>query len=101
MALSSAVVAVCALVVTVKVLTLGPVSVERARVLDQTALEKQVATEAGQVKRIPDARVVCPLSVVVKEGTKFDCRVYGGTNPETVFVEITSDQGDLSMELGS
>lgn len=101
MALSSAVVAACALVVTVKVMTLGPVSVEPPRVLDQTALEKQVATQAAQVRSVPDARVVCPLSVVVKVGTEFDCRVYGGTNPETVFVKITSDQGALSMELGS
>jgi len=97
-ALSSAVVAACAVAVAVKVLTLGAVSVEPPRVLDQTALEKQVAGEVGGLKNTPGARVVCPLSVVVKEGAEFDCRVWGDTNPKTVHVKITSDQGALSME---
>ncbi len=100
-ALSSAVVAVCAVAITVKVMTLGPVSVEPPRVLDQTALEKQVAGEVGGLKDTPGARVICPLSIVVKEGTEFDCRVWGDTNPETVHVTITSDQGALSMESDS
>ncbi|MFF3947084.1 DUF4333 domain-containing protein [Streptomyces sp. NPDC001902] len=94
-ALSLAVVAACAVVVTIKVAQ-GPISVEPPRVLDQEALEKQVAGEAGGLKKDnPGAFVDCPLSVVVKEGTTFDCTVYGDTNPETVQVEITSDQGDI------
>ncbi|MFI1092287.1 DUF4333 domain-containing protein [Streptomyces sp. NPDC020917] len=93
-------IAACAVAVTVKVLTLGAISVEPPRVLDQTALEKQVAGEVGGLKNTPGARVVCPLSVVVKEGAAFDCRVWGGNNPKTVHVTITSDQGALSMESG-
>jgi hypothetical protein len=99
-ALSSAVVAVCAVVVTVKVMTLGPVSVEPPRVLDRTALEKVVAGQAGGLKNKPWARGECPLSIVVEKGTEFDCRVHGGTNPETVHVGIISDQGELSMGSG-
>ncbi|MFE2541681.1 DUF4333 domain-containing protein [Actinacidiphila glaucinigra] len=99
-ALSLAVLAACAVAVTIKV-TSSPISVEPPRVLDQTALEKRVAGEVGGLKKgNPGAYVACPLSIVVKEGTKFDCRVYGDTNPETVFVEITSDQGDLSVSSG-
>ncbi|MFD8076837.1 DUF4333 domain-containing protein [Streptomyces sp. NPDC059718] len=78
--------------------TSSPISVEPPRVLDQTALEKRLAGEVGGLKKDNSGDyVACPLSVVVKEGTKFDCRVYGDTNPETVYVEITSDQGDVSV----
>ncbi|MDX2709522.1 DUF4333 domain-containing protein [Streptomyces sp. NPDC005722] len=96
-ALSLAVLAACAVAVTIKVTT-GPIPVEPPRVLDQTALEKQVAGQVGGLKQNnPAAYVDCPLSVVVKVGTKFDCTVYGETNPERVEVEITSDQGDLTV----
>ncbi|MFF3561708.1 DUF4333 domain-containing protein [Streptomyces sp. NPDC002574] len=96
-ALSLAVLAACAVVVTIKV-AVGPLAIEPPRVLDQTALEKRVAAEAGvQMQNKPGAYVDCPLSVVVKVGTKFACRVWGDTNPATVRVEITSDQGDLTV----
>ncbi|MFG2307029.1 DUF4333 domain-containing protein [Actinacidiphila glaucinigra] len=96
-ALALAVLAACAVAVTITVTT-GPIAVEAPRVLDQTALEKRVAGEVGSMKKNnPGAFVACPLSVVVKVGTKFDCRVWGDTNPATVHIEITSDQGELLM----
>ncbi|MFE9614047.1 DUF4333 domain-containing protein [Streptomyces sp. NPDC006012] len=98
MALSSVVIAVCAVVVTVYVTTLDPVPVEPPRVLDQAALEKQVAGAAGGLKKTPWARVDCPLSIVVKDGTEFDCTVYGDTNPKRVTVEILDDQGKLTVQ---
>ena len=94
MAFSSAVVAVCAVTLTIKVLTMDALPVEATRVLDQDALERQVAEEVdGEVDS-----VACPVSVVVAVGAEFDCRVWAGSNPTTVFVKIISEQGDLSVQ---
>nr|WP_083466155.1 DUF4333 domain-containing protein [Kibdelosporangium sp. MJ126-NF4] len=97
MALSSVVVAACAVAVTVKVLSTDIASARPLRLLDQEALERQVLDEAGNLRSDRPGRVACPTSVVVEVGKKFDCRVLGGTNPKTVFVKIIDDQGDLSL----
>ena len=91
MAISSVVVACCAVAVTVKVLSTDTISVEQPRVLDQEALERQVTDEIqGEVKSL-----ACPTSVPVEVGHKFECRYWGETNPGNVEVKIVSGQGKL------
>ncbi|EWM10953.1 hypothetical protein KUTG_01257 [Kutzneria sp. 744] len=97
MAFSAIVVAVCAVVLTVKVMSTDTVTVKPVRVLDPAAVEKQVANTVGETKNGPP-RVYCPVSVVVEVGAKFECRAWGNTNPETYEVKILDDQGELSIE---
>ncbi|MFG2426910.1 DUF4333 domain-containing protein [Streptomyces sp. NPDC048590] len=98
-AFCSFVVAVCAVLVAVKVMS--PVQVETPappRVLDQTALEKQVAGAVSQWKSNPNALVLCPLSVVVEKGTEFTCTVHDDEGPRQASVTIEDDQGKISVE---
>jgi hypothetical protein len=83
--------------VTVKVLSTGPVLVEQPRVLDQQSLERQVTEQVpgGEVKEL-----ACPTAVQVEVGRSFECRYWGETNPGTAKVEITDDQGTLSISTG-
>lgn len=98
MAVSAVVVAVCAVAVTIKVMSTDIVTVQQPRVLDQAALERQVADKVRGVRAESGApRVACPTSVVVEVGRQFDCRVWDGTNPKTVKVKVTGDQGELSI----
>jgi hypothetical protein len=94
-AISSLIVAVCAVVLTIEVGT--SISVKPQRVLDQTALEQQVADEVRDSEPRENTRVSCPLSVVVEVDSKFECRVWVGTIGKTVRVTITSDQGTISI----
>lgn len=91
-----AVIAACAVVVTIK-MSAG-ISVKQPRVLDPAALRQQVTDRlGGPVDSIRD--VECPLSVVVKVGDTFNCNYSdrsGGGN--VVTVKIISDQGGISVE---
>ncbi|MEV5539649.1 DUF4333 domain-containing protein [Saccharopolyspora shandongensis] len=98
MAVSSVVVAACAVAVTIKVLSTDIISVEQPRVLDQAALERQVSDEIRGLREEPVDRLACPASVVVKVGNEFNCRYWDGPNPKQVRVEITNDQGEISVE---
>ncbi|HVV17968.1 MAG TPA: hypothetical protein VHF06_00940 [Pseudonocardiaceae bacterium] len=91
---SSLVVAVCAVVVTVKITSTGVVSVQQPRVLDPKAVEEQVA---AQVDGLQPALVACPVSVVVVPNTEFYCEYYGD-HPGTASVTITDDQGNLTVK---
>ncbi len=97
MAVSSVVVAACAVAVTIKVLSTGIISVEQPRVLDQASLERQVSDSIRGLRTDPVAGLACPASVVVKVGTKFTCRFLDGVNPNTVLVEVVSDHGEITV----
>jgi len=95
-AFSAFVVAVCAVVVTVKVLATSSVPVQPQRVLDPAAVERAVSFEvAGGDTTV---RVSCPVSVVVQVGNKFDCQYWDAPNTKTVQVTVLSDQGELSID---
>ncbi|MCX4650022.1 MULTISPECIES: DUF4333 domain-containing protein [unclassified Streptomyces] len=98
LAISSAVIACCAVAVTVKVMATDVISVEQTRVLNQDALERQVAEVVLGPKQASVQGVTCPVSVEVKVGNKVDCRVWDGPNQKDVEVEVISDQGELSVE---
>ncbi|MFI9779379.1 DUF4333 domain-containing protein [Streptomyces sp. NPDC051956] len=98
LAISSAVIACCAVAVTIKVMATDVISVEPPRVLNQEALERQVAEEVLGPKQASVQGVTCPVSVEVKVGNKVDCRVWDGSNPKDVEVEVISDQGELLVE---
>ncbi|MER5618853.1 DUF4333 domain-containing protein [Streptomyces sp. NPDC001455] len=95
--LSALVVAVCAVIVTVKVVSASP----QPHLLDQEAVERQASAEARSGKTTRDG-VACPAAIEAKKGNKFECKVkelkeFG--NYLTVLGEVTDDQGDLSMTL--
>ncbi len=92
---SAAVVAACAVVVTVKVMATGIVSVKQSRVLNQAALEQQVSNEVQAA--VAPKEMSCPLSVVVTVGNKFTCRFWEGSNPNEVTVTVVSDQGEIDV----
>ncbi|RZS37468.1 uncharacterized protein DUF4333 [Herbihabitans rhizosphaerae] len=96
-AFSSLVVAVCAVVVTIKVMNTDPVPIKQQRVLDQDALERQIANHVSGPKPREEPRVSCPVSVVVEPKTRFSCRVWVGSNQKTVYVMVHNDQGELSV----
>lgn len=96
-AFSSLVVAACAVAVTVKVLNTDVTAARPVRVLDQSALERQVAEAVRGVREGPLGRVACPTSVVVEVGRKFDCEAWSGSNSKSVAVEIRSEDGELSI----
>lgn len=95
-AVSSAVVACCAVAVTIKVLSTDPIPVEQPRVLDQQSLERQVTDHVSEEVK----QLACPTSVRVEAGHTFECRYWGETNPGTAKVEITDEQGSLSITTG-
>lgn len=90
-ALSAVAVAVCAITLTIHVMASG---IAVTRVLDQEALERQVAEHAtGKSNR---DGVKCPVAVEAKEGNKFTCEI-DDVSDEKVGVTVTSDQGELAM----
>lgn len=94
-AVSSLIVAVCAVIVTIKVM--GVISVKPQRVLDPAAVERQVTNELPNLQGNPASRVECPVSVVVEVNNRFSCRYYTGSGQATVIVMVVSDQGELSI----
>ncbi|WP_139347952.1 DUF4333 domain-containing protein [Nocardia donostiensis] len=99
MAVSSAVVAACAVVVTIKVAVTDLTPMEAPRVLDQAALEQHVANRLQGVGEKPVGRVTCPGSVQVVVGNQFDCEVWDYLHSDRVQVEIISDQGEISVDM--
>ncbi|MET9029911.1 DUF4333 domain-containing protein [Nocardia sp. NPDC004168] len=97
MAVSSAVVAVCAVAVTVKLMGADLDPVQQPRVFDQTALEQQVANRLQGVGDQPAGRVTCPGSVVVQVGNQFKCQAWTYLHSKDVLVEVISDQGEISV----
>jgi hypothetical protein len=95
-AFSSLVVAICAVVVTITVISAG-ISVNQQRVLDPAAVERQVAFEVGGAKQEGTVHVDCPVSVVVEKDNRFECKVSTGVTSKTVKVTIIDDQGELSI----
>lgn len=96
-ALSSVVVAGCALTVTIKVMNTDTEAMYPPRLLDQEAVERQAAEVARGPKNVSRDGVECPAAMEAKEGNKFDCEVRVGYNDKTVTVEVIDDQGGLSM----
>jgi hypothetical protein len=95
--LSVIVVAACAVVVTITVLADGN-SVEPPRVLDQTALEQQVAKQAQLDGDGTGLTVLCPNSVPVVVGATFKCEIVKNGSPTAgATVTILDDQGKLSV----
>lgn len=83
---------------TIQAMTSG---IAVTRVLDQEALEKQVAGYARSAPSASRDGVACPTSVEAKEGNKFTCEVVDGGATEKVSVTVTSDQGELEMGYAS
>lgn len=92
-ALSAAVVAGCALAVTVKVMTTDVKTTFPPRVLDQEALERQAAAFVHGATKMSRDGVLCPVAAEARPGNKFECRV----DDITLVVEVVDDQGKLSM----
>ncbi|MER6525554.1 DUF4333 domain-containing protein [Streptomyces sp. NPDC001508] len=93
-ALSSVVVAGCAVAVTIKVMSTDP----QPRVLDQDGLERQVMADIQGGRPGPADRLSCPASVVADKGNKFECRYWDAdlSTAKFVEVEVVSDQGKVS-----
>ncbi|MEO3868236.1 DUF4333 domain-containing protein [Nonomuraea sp. B12E4] len=89
-AVSSVVVAACAVAVTIKAMNTDVVPVQR--VLDQEALERQVIDQVGE----PGSQLTCPASIVVEVGNQFECRLWRAPNKRVVRVTVVSDQGEVS-----
>jgi hypothetical protein len=96
-AFSAVVVAVCAVVLTIKGVSGGFVSGKQQRVLDPEAVTKLVSNEAGPAREGVTRQVSCPVSVVVEVGSKFDCRADTGGSTEYFRITITDEQGTLSV----
>ena len=94
-AFSSLVVAVCAVAVTITVISTG-ISVNPQRVLDPAAVERQVAAEV-RATQDDKVHVDCPVSVVVEKDNRFECKVSIVGTSKTVKVTIIDDQGKLSI----
>ncbi|MFB7919055.1 DUF4333 domain-containing protein [Streptomyces sp. NPDC056061] len=92
MGFSSVVVATRAVVVTVKVPSGHP-----PRLLDQEAMERQVAATAHGDSNMSRDGVNCPTAVEAKKGNTFKCSVIG-RDVAYVKVEVVDDQGNLSMD---
>ena len=95
-AVSLAVIACCALVSTIKVLTGAP-----PRVLDSDAVARSAihvaAASVSNPPKIDD--VSCPASIVVEVGREFECEINrrpGQAGPEKVKLRIDDEQGKLS-----
>ncbi|MEU2248328.1 DUF4333 domain-containing protein [Streptomyces sp. NPDC019224] len=94
--LSAVVIAVCAVVVTIKVVGNHP----QGPLLDQEAVERQASATARSTAKGGMSRdgVFCPTAIEAKKGIKFECDVYVAPGqPETIKVEVVDDQGKLSM----
>ncbi|MEV4315533.1 DUF4333 domain-containing protein [Actinocrispum sp. NPDC049592] len=96
-AFSAFVVAVCAVVLTIKGMSTGFASGKQQRVLDPEAVTKLVTNEAGSTRDGATPKVSCPVSVVVEVGSKFDCRADTGVTTEYFQVTIMDEQGSLSI----
>jgi hypothetical protein len=103
-AFSLAVIACCALTVTIMLLA-GSSAVRQPRVLDQDALARAVLNHvkpADFAKPPTIDDVICPASIPVETGREFDCNVDGigdgsSSGHAWIKVKITNDQGDLSL----
>src|SRR5947208_2558465 len=88
-AFSSLVVATCAVVVTVKVMSTDGISVKPHRTLDPAAVERQVLIYAQGLSR--DAtRVSCPIAVPAVPQNRFTCQYQSGYNTKMVQVTVTN-----------
>ncbi|MEV0580807.1 DUF4333 domain-containing protein [Streptomyces sp. NPDC050392] len=94
--LSAVVIAVCAVVVTIKVVGNHP----QRPLLDQEAVERQASATARSAAKVDMSRdgVFCPTAIEAKKGIKFECDVYVAPGePETIKAEVVDDQGKLRM----
>ncbi|MGW2109855.1 DUF4333 domain-containing protein [Streptomyces sp. NPDC001948] len=96
--LSAVIVAGCALTVTIKVMNIDTEAFRPPRLLDQEAVERQVAVTAWGPKNPSRDGVECPAAMEAKEGNEFDCTVWIDYNEKTIKVRVTDDQGTLSMQ---
>ncbi|MEU2930793.1 DUF4333 domain-containing protein [Streptomyces sp. NPDC007251] len=93
LALSSIVVAACALTVTIKVVAIG-----EPRLLDPDTVARTAAAAArGQDQATTDG-VTCPAAIEARKGATFTCVVSTKQNPTglAVDVKVVDDQGQLS-----
>jgi uncharacterized protein DUF4333 len=98
-AISSVVVAICAVTVTLKVMTTDDVvTIKQERVLDQAAVQQAVATEIQGISDEPVKVLFCPGSVVVREGVTSQCSYMRRNIVKDVTVRVTDDQGSLDVQ---
>ncbi|MFE9207233.1 DUF4333 domain-containing protein [Micromonospora sp. NPDC007230] len=98
-AISSVVVAACAVAVTVKVLSADDVvTIRQERVLNQAAVQQAVAANIQGIRDEPVKVLSCPGSVVVKAGTTFTCTYMVGNHVADAEVEVVNDQGKLHVK---
>jgi hypothetical protein len=105
-AFSLAVIACCALTVTIMLLAGSP-AVQPQRVLDQDALARavlnNVESDDSFAKSPTIDDVACPASIPVEAGREFECNVVGvgdgnSSGRAWVKVKIKDDQGTLSLD---
>lgn len=97
-ALSSVVLAGCALTVTIKMVDTDTEATYPPRLLDQGAVERQAVAAVRGMKNMSRDGVSCPAAMEAEKGNTFDCHVQVGSNPKTVTVKVLNDQGELSMD---
>jgi len=90
-ALSSVVVAVCAIVVTVDLTS----AADPPRVLDQESVERQASAAVRGSKSTGRDGVACPTSIQARKGTRFECAVFVESGSGYVVGEVTDDQGEI------
>ncbi|MFH8442499.1 DUF4333 domain-containing protein [Streptomyces sp. NPDC018026] len=94
MAASSVVVAVCAVIVTIKVMNTDPNDVPPDPVvLDPVAVEQTVKAWIGD----ETDRVSCPVHLVAEDGRTFNCTYWVKDIPKTVEVKMSGGEGEISL----
>ncbi|MFD6194521.1 DUF4333 domain-containing protein [Streptomyces sp. NPDC060275] len=94
MAASSVVVAVCAVIVTIKVMNTDLTDVPPDPVvLDPVAVEQAVKAHIGQ----QTDRVSCPVYLVAEADNTFSCTYWVEDIPKTVEVKMSGGQGEISL----
>ncbi|TXS49419.1 DUF4333 domain-containing protein [Streptomyces sp. OR43] len=93
MAASSVVVAVCAVIVTTKVMNTDTDLPTEPVVLDPVAVEQAVQARIGP----KTDRVSCPVYLVAEDGKSFTCTYWVKDIPNTVEVKMMGGQGEFSL----
>ncbi|MFE4593013.1 DUF4333 domain-containing protein [Streptomyces laurentii] len=96
-AVFTAVIAACAVVLTAKVLTLD--TAPPPRLIDQDSLAKQVTAAINGVKAAAVTKLECPTAVVAQPGLTFECDYNQGFNGGTAIVTVHDDMGALGIEI--
>lgn len=93
MAASSVVVAVCAVIVTTKVMNMDTDAPPDPVVLDPVAVEQAVKARIDQ----RTDRVSCPVYLVAEVDETFTCTYWVKDIPNAVEVKMSGKQGEISL----